>query len=192
MARVLGIVLLVAYPVLVHFGVTHGSPRLVALVLLGVLLPVVLLRWRRPDAAAMRGLALIPLVTVAALGLGAVLDAGGFVLAVPVAVNALLLLAFGATLRRGAVPMIERFARLQEPGLPAPKCRWCRQWTVAWCAFFALNGAIALVLALAAPLAWWTVYNGLLAYVLMGLLFATEWIGRRLRFGLPGDALGPP
>src|SRR6185436_7648546 len=51
-----------------------------------------------------------------------------------------------------------------------------------WCLFFALNGSTALLLALAAPLAWWTLYNGLIAYLLIGALFATEWILRRRRF----------
>ena len=38
-----------------------------------------------------------------------------------------------------------------------------------------------------APLEWWTVYNGLVAYVLMGLLFVAEYVPRKLRFGRWGD-----
>ncbi len=37
-------------------------------------------------------------------------------------------------------------------------------------------------LALTAPLAWWATWNGLVAYVLMGILFAVEWTVRRRRF----------
>jgi uncharacterized membrane protein len=36
-------------------------------------------------------------------------------------------------------------------------------------------------LAVAAPLAWWTVYTGILADVLMALLFATEYVVRTMR-----------
>jgi len=30
-----------------------------------------------------------------------------------------------------------------------------------------------------APLSWWTLYTGLIAYGLMGLLFAGEWLVRQ-------------
>jgi uncharacterized membrane protein len=202
--RLLSGIALVAYPLLVWFGLAHGSPRHLALLLLCVLLPAVALRLRGSRRAApsadtlagglpagsprgdgLRGMALLPLVTVAALVLAAVLDARGWVLAVPVVINALLLLGFAATLRRGALPMIERFARLQVPELSPEQQAWCRTWTVIWCAFFVLNGGTALLLALAAPLAWWTLYNGLVAYALIGALLATEWLLRRRRFG-PG------
>ena len=42
-----------------------------------------------------------------------------------------------------------------------------------------LNGLIAASLTLWAPLSWWTLYNGLIAYGLMGLLFAIEWLIRQ-------------
>jgi uncharacterized membrane protein len=176
-----------AYPVLVWLGLTHGSPRRLALALLCVVVAALLLGLRSPRRGPHRALAALPLITAALLGLAAILDAGGYVLAVPVAINAGLLVAFGSTLRRGSVPMVERFARLQSESLSAAQQRWCRLWTRIWCAFFVLNGTTAAVLALAAPLAWWTFYNGLLAYALMGLLFATERVLRWRRFG-PGSS----
>ncbi len=42
-----------------------------------------------------------------------------------------------------------------------------------------LLAAVAAALALWAPLAWWTLYTGLIAYLLMGLLFAGEWLVRQ-------------
>ena len=78
--------------------------------------------------------------------------------------------------------MIERFARLQTDDLNADQLRWCRMWTVIWCAFFVVNGSIALVLSWA-PLVWWAAYNGGLAYGLIGLLLGTEYLLRKRRFG---------
>lgn len=191
--RVLAGAAFVAYPVLIWIGLSRWSPRLLAVVLLGVLIPIVVLRWRSgeagPSRRAMSGLAVLPLLTAAALIVAAVLDAGGSMLLVPVAVNAALLVAFGLTLRPASVPMIERFARLQRSELSAQQQAWCRLWTRIWCLFFVLNGATALVLAFAAPLAWWALYNGGLAYALIGLLLATEWVLRRRRFG--ANAGGP-
>jgi len=85
--------------------------------------------------------------------------------------------------------MIERFARLQVQDLSAAELGWCRRWTFIWCAFFTANGLAALALALAAPLAWWTLYNGLLAYGLIGLLCAGEYVLRKRRFGRFSDTL---
>ena len=96
----------------------------------------------------------------------------------PVLVNAVLLGVFAHSL---IFPpsMIERFARMSEPDLPAQAIGYTRRVTQVWCVFFAINGAIALVTALWAAPAIWTLYNGLVAYLMMGLLF-----GRRVRRSL--------
>ena len=173
---------LCAYPVIVWLGLSRQSPRQVALVLLAILLPSVLLRMRNARRAELRGLAILPLITVVALVLASILDELGFLLFVPVLINALLLIAFGSTLRSGAMPMIEKFARLQEPDLEEEPQAWCRLWTKIWCTFFFLNGAVALGLALWAPVSWWALYTGLLSYGAIGLLLGSEWLLRRWRF----------
>jgi uncharacterized membrane protein len=185
-AVLLGTVL-VAYPLFVWIGLNQGSPRHVAAIMLLLVAPIAAIRMKRSQRAAMRGLAAVPLVTVSCLVLSAALDAEGFMLAVPVLINAIFLAVFGWSLRSGAMPMVERFARLQEPDLSPDKQAWCRTWTVLWSVFFVANGSTALVLALlvvadAAPRAWWATYNGLIAYVLMGIMFASEWTMRRRRF----------
>src|SRR5262245_26605550 len=177
----------VAYPRFVWIGLSQGSPRVAAAILLCVVAPIAFIRMRRSQRAAMRGLAAVPLATVSCLVLSAVLDAEGFMLAVPVLINAIFLAVFGWSLRSGAMPMVERFARLHEDDLSPDKQAWCRMWTVLWSVFFVANGSTALVLALLvvaeqAPRAWWATYNGLIAYVLMGIMFASEWTMRRRRF----------
>ena len=88
------------------------------------------------------------------------------------------LVAFALTLRHGP-SMIERFARLVEPVMDEAAIAYTRKVTLVWCAFFALNGLASLYTALYASLALWTLYNGLLAYLLMGLLFAVEYAVRQ-------------
>ncbi len=181
-AKLLLGVLFVAYPVVVWLGLRAQSPRLIAAVLLCVMAPLAAWRLRRSHRTALRGLAIVPIATLAVLSLSAALDAAGLLLAVPVLVNTVFLGVFAASLRRGETPMVERFARLQEPELSPEQQAWCRRWTTIWSGFFVANGGTALVLALAAPLDWWATYNGLIAYVLMGTLFALEWTMRRRRF----------
>jgi uncharacterized membrane protein len=100
---------------------------------------------------------------------------------VPVFINLGLLYAFGRTLRGGPT-IIERFALLQQPSLSAAQVRHCRTTTAVWCAFFAANAAVCAVLAWSAPLWIWTLYTGVVAYLLMALLFAVEWLVRSWRF----------
>lgn len=80
-------------------------------------------------------------------------------------------------------PMVERLARLQDPDLRDEEVAWCRLWTGIWCGFFAVNGGIAFALAQWGTLDAWALYNGLIAYGAMGVLFTTEWIIRKVRFG---------
>ena len=178
---VLTVALFVAYPVVVWFGLQHRNPRSVALILLAVIVPLAILRLRG-SAREIRRFAILPVCTVLALTAGAWLNDVGYVLAVPVVISVLLLAAFGTTLRPGAMPMIERFARMQVSELNSEQLAWCRSWTWIWCGFFVANGVTAALLA-AGDLEWWTLYTGALSYLLVALLLASEWVLRRRRFG---------
>lgn len=96
----------------------------------------------------------------------------------PVIVNAVLLGLFAYSLIYPPTA-IERFARMREPHLPAPAIGYTRRVTQVWCVFFILNGAIALYTALYASSALWSFYNGFLAYIFVGLLFAGEYCVRQ-------------
>jgi uncharacterized membrane protein len=51
--------------------------------------------------------------------------------------------------------------------------------TWVWVGFFVFNGVVSAALTLWGRLTWWTLYNGLLVYFIMGTLFAGEWLLRR-------------
>jgi uncharacterized membrane protein len=71
--------------------------------------------------------------------------------------------------------IVERLARLREPNLEPAVIRYTRRVTQLWCGFFVINGAIALGTAIWASPAIWSLYNGLIAYLLMGALFGAEY-----------------
>ncbi|MDZ4776919.1 MAG: hypothetical protein SGJ23_09055 [Alphaproteobacteria bacterium] len=96
----------------------------------------------------------------------------------PFFMNAASLVAFVNTLVRPPT-MIERFARIREPNLPESGVRYTRKATIAWCIFIFINGAIALWTAFFADLNTWALYNGVIAYVAMGLMFGGELLVRR-------------
>jgi len=160
-----------AYPLLVYVAMGRFEPRWLALLLFALALLRALttrqaLWW---CAAAGAGL----------LGLAATLFNEALPLKLyPALVNAVMLATFATSLRFGP-PLVERLARLQEPDLPPFAVVYTRRVTQVWCGFFVLNGGLALVTALYASDRVWALYNGLLAYVMMGVLFAGEWCVRR-------------
>ena len=102
----------------------------------------------------------------------------------PVVVSAAWLAFFAGSL--AGTPAVERFARMKTPDLPPSAVRYCRRVTVAWCVFFLANGTVALDSALNRSDAWWALYNGLICYIAMGLMFAGEyavrlWVRRNQR-----------
>ncbi|MCM2209714.1 hypothetical protein MYF61_29305, partial [Klebsiella quasipneumoniae] len=81
---------------------------------------------------------------------------------------------FGWTLRYPPT-LVERLARMREPDLPPSGVAYTRRVTQAWCVFFVCNGTIATITAFAANDRVWALYNGAIAYGLIGAMFAGEW-----------------
>jgi uncharacterized membrane protein len=106
-----------------------------------------------------------------------------WVLLYPVFMNALMFALFAASLLRPP-SAIERLARLRHPDLPPEGVLYTRRVTQVWCGFFIANGSVAAWTAFAASKEIWMLYNGLISYLLMGVLFAGEWLFRRWRFGM--------
>ncbi|MDZ5459474.1 hypothetical protein SM757_23110 [Azohydromonas lata] len=155
----------------VYAGMAQLQPRWMALVLLTLALARAAVARGGPWLAAGAGAALL---AAAAWWGNAWLPLKLY----PVLVNAALLLVFGASLLRGP-SLVERLARLREPDLPPAGVAYTRRVTQAWCGFFVVNGSIALSTALWGSDAAWALYNGLLAYGLMGLFFGVEWLLRQ-------------
>jgi uncharacterized membrane protein len=165
----------VLYPFIVYFGMEHVSTPVFALVLGALWLLRAPSLWREPGGRWMVGAALAYCVLLAVSGESIMLRW------YPVLISLVLLAVFGASLRFGR-PIIERIARLREPDLPPEGVRHTRRVTWVWVGFFIVNAATSAALTLWAPLDWWTLYNGIIAYAIMGVLFVGEWLFRqRLR-----------
>lgn len=166
------------YPLVIFFGLQVLEPRYVALLLAGT----VLLRRRRNATQLLTGLTRINVaVLVTLLGLIALITATNsepLLRFYPATVNLGMLLLFGLSLKFPP-SMIERFARLRDPALPAAGVHYTRRVTQVWCGFFIVNGSVAAWTALYASRDAWAMYNGLIAYLLMGALLAGEWLLRR-------------
>jgi uncharacterized membrane protein len=172
-------VLVLGYPFLVYFGLTYFDARGLALVLIVLAAARLAVLGKHQRASPLLWVLLLSFMAVALIGLLVMVSGSPDHLRFyPVAVNAAMLLLFGVTLLRPP-SMIERLARLREPQLPPGAVRYTRVVTEVWCGFFLLNGGIALYTALFADLEAWTLYNGMIAYLLMAALFAGETLVRR-------------
>jgi uncharacterized membrane protein len=70
---------------------------------------------------------------------------------------------------------------------------YVRTLTGVWAVFFAANASVATYTALAAPIGFWALYNGVISYVLIGLLIVLEYPVRllyRRRHGLGKSGSG--
>lgn len=171
MRTIFFVVVSLAYPLAVWAALGRFEPRWMALLLFAL--------------AALRALGTRDPVWMAIAAAAAVLAAMATVLNAatplklyPVAVNAMMLLVFATSLLRPP-SVIERIARRSEPELSPAGVVYTRRVTWVWCAFFLINGSIALATALCASTSIWALYNGLIAYGLIGLLFAGEWLVRQ-------------
>lgn len=100
------------------------------------------------------------------------------VLLYPVFVNLTLLVVFATSIWKPPT-IVERLARIRTPDLSDEGVRYTRAVTAVWCGFFGLNGTVSLYTVFWASLETWVLYNGLVSYLLMGLLFLSEWVVRR-------------
>ena len=107
-----------------------------------------------------------------------------------VGMQALLGLAFGATLRIGQTPLASRLAALVHGQLSPALARYTRQVTWAWTIYFSATALVSLLLFWLAPVAVWSVFANLLGLPLLILMFVAEY-GVRLCVLAPSERTGP-
>lgn len=102
----------------------------------------------------------------------------------PVLINLVFLFAFGITLFFPPV-MIFRFATLQDKTIKGSFGEkyvesYCRKVTIAWCGFFIFNGSVSVFTIIHGSDFLWTVYNGCVSYILIGIFFMGELAVRKM------------
>jgi uncharacterized membrane protein len=166
--------LLLAYPIGVYFGLSYMEPRHLGLLLLALVAARFALAHRHLNRNNLTSLLPVTVATALLCLLILIFNQTSMVRLNPALVNLVLLLTFGYTLFRPP-SMIERLARLSGADISGPAVSYTRNVTKVWCVFFVLNGAVALYTCFFTSLKTWTLYNGLIAYILMGLLFLAEY-----------------
>lgn len=94
------------------------------------------------------------------------------------AVNCLLMLYMGLTLRPGRHPLCSRLATQVRGPLPPQVAAYTRRVTMAWTLFFGLMAATSALLFWLAPIETWSVFANLLTAPLVLLMFLGEYAAR--------------
>lgn len=171
--------LILAYPVLVHASILFEQPLLAGAALLALFASFIFkpLGERRPWAWA--SLALIAAASALLVQQGA----ARYLLYLPPIVVPLALLAWWApTLREGRTPFITGIATAIRGTLPADYAAYTRAVTWLWVWTFAGFALASAGFALWAEPEAWSLLTNFLNPLLLGLVFAGEYVYRRLRF----------
>lgn len=177
LAIVLVTLLILVYPFIVFIGINHYSPKYIAV----SLALVILLRFILANPSKSGVQANLLLVTGAGLGISLFGIVSNQVLVIklyPVVISFLLFGIFFFSLLHPPT-VIEKIARITTPELPRGAIIYIEKVTRVWCIFFVVNGVIALWTATFASMKVWAFYNGFLSYIVIGVIFVTEFIYRR-------------
>ena len=171
----LSTVAFIIYPVLVYFLLDGYGVVPLAVVLILLLALRLIAAFHRDSALLWGGLAALAVaLLVLTLSKSATL-----LMLYPMMVSILLLLLFAWSLVNPPT-MIERVS--SRAGMPVPKeaIGYVRGVTWVWCGFFCFNAVVSAMLAWLGVTQYWAIYNGLISYVLMGMLFVGEYIYRQI------------
>lgn len=168
-------VCLTCYPVIVYIGLTRFDNHILTIVLLTLLALRLWLSkslfdkmpWIKPATA----------LGIIAIGLSLLMGSDIGIRLYPVIINAVMFCVFSYSVYKGP-SIIETLARITEPDLNEQAIKYTQSVTIVWCVFFIINGSVALYTSLYTSLDVWTFYNGFIAYIVMGLILAVEWLVR--------------
>ena len=171
-------ILTIAYPFFIFFTLEYFQPKAIAVVL-AIIFVLRFLSASKNRNKELRSLAFL----IGAVGL--VISGAGFILNdeqalkyYPVVINIVMLVVFARSLLYPPT-VVELFARLQFPELPPEGVLYTRKVTIVWCLFFFINGSISLLTVIYGTMSLWVLYNGLVSYMVMGLMFGIEYLVRR-------------
>jgi uncharacterized membrane protein len=175
------------HPLFVYFGMKMYSFRIISLFIVFLIIG----HFFAQDKNIYQTHLSVPFLVIILMCIfGAFLNRNIFILYLPCFISFSLLASFSYSLLYPPTT-IETFARMLVSDLSIEEIVYCRRVTLIWILFFLLNGMTAFYTACCTSLAIWSLYNGLIAYLVMGLLFAAELSYRSWRFrryaGLPTD-----
>lgn len=171
--------LILAYPLLVHLGVWLDQPFMLVFALL-VLTVGLLLPGLRRGSGFTWGLFLAALVLI---WLAGYLDVALYLLFLPPVIIPLVLLGiFLNSLLPGQTPLVTAIAQKVRGSLSQQLRDYTRNVTLMWTVVFAGISLASILLPWLTTATAWSLFTNFIGYLLVGILFIGEFIYRKWRF----------
>ena len=187
MKALLGIIstlFIVASPFVLYWTLTHHNVAVAAIALIAWVIVRTIPTFMSASAEQRRAALQLPAIALLFAVIGWILNDGTYLLVMPAATQGTFGLTFLRSVDRARTrtPLIEHFARMVKADLSLEEQAHCRRWTKVWGIYLIVLAAIGLGLARFATLEVWTLYVGFVSYGLVGVLFAVEYVIRRIKF----------
>lgn len=166
----------VTYPLLVYWGLQNFEPRFLGLAVVFVYFFRLVLVSKQLKARIIAGLSAIGIALVVWF-----MNSETLLVMFPVVMSVVMFTVFLHSLIRPPT-MPARVAMKVHGELSEHVLRYTTGVTWLWLGFFLVNGTIAAYTVFFTSREVWTLYNGLLSYVLMGVLFGGELLYRNFVF----------
>ena len=167
------------YPLCIYLGIKEEAdslPLIVIVISLFLLRAIVFRGSKSPLGPALNYAGLVSIIIII---IGAGIKEYGVMKIYPVSVSFSLFIVFILSLMKNHTPVIETIARLHEKNLSDAAISYTRKVTIVWSIFFLVNGGLSIYTYFFSEIEIWTLYNGLISYLLIGLLFSIEYLIRR-------------
>jgi len=175
LTNVVGVIIL-TYPLLIYCGFRLNIIAFLLPFIVIIFLLRLFLISKHLKILALQSM-LFTLCAVLLLTLSCMLKSQELALYYPVCTNVILfILFFGSYFTKES--FITTLAKLKDKNLSEKAINYTRKVTLLWSFFFIVNGSMALFTVLYGSLELWTLYNGLISYILIVILFLGEFIVR--------------
>lgn len=174
--QVLFVALSLAYPLLVYFGLTQFGFKKLFFVIAGIAFLKLIFSKKAKNLELFQKMGpaiLLVLSVVAWIGQNEKLF-----LYYPLAINLGLLILFSSSLFREK-NIVELLARLKEPDLPPAGVDYTRKVCIVWSLYFLINSFVVIYTIHFMDLEAWTLYNGLISYIVIACIAGLEFIVRQ-------------
>ena len=168
----LGLVFLL-YPFIIFFGLKWLEPSVLALILVTLTLLKI---YTSKNKTAIPLVKIVGINAILLLSFNVFVNSAILLKLYPVIINLSFFSVFIYSIFKPPT-VITLIASAQEK-ITENAVIYTKKVTLFWCGFFILNGIIALWTVFQSD-EYWAVYNGVISYILMGILFACEWLVRR-------------
>ncbi len=177
LVKVIVVVLLFLYPVFIYFGINYFSPAQLGLFLIGLFAVRVVFSRKNNKTARLQIIFTVLIGGTLAI-LTWVSNSVEYLKWYPVGLNIVFFLVFAASLI-SPPSIIEQIARSHRKDLPASGVIYTRNVTIIWTVFFVINALISSWTVIYGSMELWTLYNGLISYIIMGTILALEVLLRK-------------